>query len=125
MQKVFRILAGLAGLAMLLAAARWMIDPMAAAAELAMPLLDGYGRNTQIGDMTSFFFATGGLALYGVLKQKRDFVISSIVLIAGAGTFRILAGLLHEAPIMWESVGVEIAMTVIWTAYAWTLDSSS
>ena len=59
---IARILSGLIGLLMLYTCVGWIMDPATAAAELAMPLLEGMGGNTQIGDFTSFFFTAGVFA---------------------------------------------------------------
>ena len=49
-----RILTGLVGLLMAVITLGWLADPSSAAANLGMPLLDGLGRSTQIGDFLRF-----------------------------------------------------------------------
>ena len=65
---VARILSGLAGLVMGLSAVNWLIDPKAAALALGMPLLEGMGRSTQVGDFTAFFVSCSGFALWAAWK---------------------------------------------------------
>ena len=57
MRTGFRIVAALPGLVMLLLGVGWVTDPAGAAEGLGMPLLEGAGRSTQIGDFGSFFLA--------------------------------------------------------------------
>jgi hypothetical protein len=59
------------GIGFLLQGAVWLVAPARAAASLGMPLLDGLGRSTQVGDFASFFAMVigsrpgRGLLLYG------------------------------------------------------------
>ena len=76
-----RILAGLVGLIMLVTALGWITDPASAAANLGMPLLDGIGRSTQIGDFTAFFIAVAGFSLYGAWKESPHWVRSAAIVL--------------------------------------------
>ena len=69
---IARILSGLVGALMLLNCLWWILDPVTAAASLAMPLLVGLESNSQIGDFTSFFF-TAGYLLVSVLIGRNIF----------------------------------------------------
>ena len=64
-----RILTGLVGLLMAVITLGWLTDPSSAAANLGMPLLDGLGRSTQVGDFTAFFAAVAGFSLYAAGKK--------------------------------------------------------
>ena len=57
MQRTIRIVAALPGVLFAIQGLNWIIDPSAAAEGLGMPLLEGIGRSTQIGDLAAFFFA--------------------------------------------------------------------
>lgn len=121
MDKTLRILSVLAALPLAVIALRWVFDPSGAAEGLQMTLLEGPARNSQIGDTTSFFVGMAGFALYGIWKQNSDFIYAGTVLIAGVAVFRVLAGLAHDAPIIWLFVGIEVVTAAIWIAYARTL----
>ena len=123
MEKALRILSVIGALPLALIAIRWIVDPHGAAEGLQMTLLDGAARNSQLGDVTSFFVGMSGMALYGVWKQKRDFIYAATVLLAGVAVFRVLGGLVHDAPTIWLFVGVEVVTSAIWIAYARTLKS--
>ena len=50
----------------------WLVAPARLAASLGMPLLDGLGRSTQIGDFASFFLTAGGLLLFWRNFRRRS-----------------------------------------------------
>ncbi len=118
MDKALRILAILGALPLAFIALRWVFDPSGAAEGLQMTLLEGAARNTQIGDITALFFGMGFLSLYGIWKDKRDFLYAAAFMLAIVAVARILAGLVHDAPTIWLFVGVEVVTTAIWLAHA-------
>ena len=118
MEKALKILSILGALPLALIGLRWIVDPSGAAAGLAMPLLEGAARNSQLGDLTSFFLCMSGFALYGVLKEKRDFLYAAIFLLGGVAVFRVLGGLVHDAPTIWLFVAIEVVTSAIWIAHA-------
>lgn len=123
MDKALRILAIIGALPLAFIAVRWVFDPSGAAEGLQMTLLEGAARNSQIGDITALFFGMGFLSLYGIWKQKRDYIYAATFLLAGVAVFRILGGLVHDAPTIWTFVVVEVVTSAIWIAYARTLKS--
>ena len=118
MEKALRILSIVGALPLALIGLRWVFDPSGAAAGLEMSLLEGAGLNSQIGDTTSFFVCMAGFALYGVLKEKRDFLYAATFLLAGVAVFRVLGGLVHDAPTIWLFVVIEVVTSAIWIAHA-------
>ena len=118
MEKALRILSIVGALPLALIGLRWVLDPSGAAAGLEMSLLEGAGLNSQIGDTTSFFVCMAGFALYGVLKEKRDFLYAATFLLAGVAVFRVLGGLVHDAPTIWLFVVIEVVTSAIWIAHA-------
>ena len=100
------ILLGLVGL-------RWLIDPAGAAGELGMPLLDGLGRSTQIGDLTSFFITSSVLIFLGVFTGKREWLYAPAVLLGLTAIFRILAWAVHGAAFATAAIAVEVVSTAI------------
>lgn len=105
---VARGLTGLIGLVMGLIAINWIVNPADAAASLAMPLLDGAARSTQVGDFTSFFVCVAGFALYGAWRQESVWLIPSAALLLSAAVFRTLAWAMHGAAFATAAVAVEI-----------------
>ena len=122
MERVIRILAGLAGLLMTVQGLRWIVDPAAQAESLGMPLLDGVARSTQVGDLAAFFLAAGGFGIYGAWRRQRAFLFAAAVLLGGAATMRTLTALLHDAPFATQFIVPEVVMTVIFGAAARELD---
>lgn len=123
MEKALRILAILAAVPLALIAVRWVVDPSGAAQGLQMTLLEGAARNSQIGDTTAVFFGMGFLSLYGILKEKRDFLYAATFLLAVVAVARILAGIVHDAPTIWMFVVVEVVTAAIWVAHARNMKS--
>ena len=105
-----RILSGIVGLFMLWTCLGWLMDPEAAAIGLEMPLLEGMGGNTQIGDFTSFFFTAGLFACIGAYKAEYTWLYASISLLGSAAIFRSLAVVLHGSEPLTQAIIAEIVM---------------
>jgi hypothetical protein len=112
LQKIIKILAGLVGILLLVTALRWQLDPAGVAAELGMPLLDGLGRSTQIGDLSAFFFVAGVFTLVGLGTRNATLLYTPAALIGGAAFFRALAWLLHDAALA-PQIAMEVVMCII------------
>ena len=108
MKNFLRVLAGFFGAFFLLMGLRWIIDPSSAAASLSMPLLEGAGLSTQIGDVGSFFITIGAMTLIGVIKQKRHWLYAPSMLLLVAALYRVLSTLLHGAAFALPSITIEI-----------------
>ena len=108
-----RILSGIVGLFMLWTCLGWLMDPEAAAMGLAMPLLEGMGGNTQIGDFTSFFFTAGLFACIGAYRAEYAWLYASISLLGSAAIFRSLAVVAHGSDPLTMAIIFEIIMTAI------------
>ena len=94
---VLRGLVGIVGVVFLLNAARWLVDPAAAAGELGMPLLDGVGRSTQMGDISGLFLAVGVMLLGGAYRQDAHWLRGAALLLGSAALMRTLAWLVQGA----------------------------
>ena len=105
---IARVLAAFVGLVMGLSAINWLIDPDAAATSLGMPLLDGIGRSTQVGDFTAFFVCCSGFALWSAWRMSAPFAMASAALLLGAAIFRTFAWLIHGADLATTFIAVEI-----------------
>ena len=108
MKSFLRLLAGFFGAFFLLMGLRWIIDPSSAAASLSMPLLDGAGLSTQIGNVGSFFITIGVMTLIGVIKQKRHWLYAPSMLLLVAALYRVLSSILHGAAFALPSIAIEI-----------------
>ncbi len=110
---IARGLSGIVGLIMLYTCVGWIVDPASAAAGLAMPLLEGMGGNTQIGDLTSFFFTAGVFACIGAFRAEHVWLYASISLLGSAAVFRSLAVVVHGSDPLTMAIAGEIIMTAI------------
>ena len=97
MNKVLRVIVALPGILFVVTGLRWLVDPASAAAQFGMPLLDGLGRSSQIGDMASFFLTLGVLILIALITAKRVWYYPAIMLLVFTAVSRILAWLIHDA----------------------------
>lgn len=113
MNKVLRVVVVLPGILFMVTGLRFAIDPATAVAQFGMPLLDGAGRSTQLGDMTAFFLSLGIFILAGSITQKRSWFYPPVILIGLAAIFRVLAWLLHDAALSMNQIGPEIIITCL------------
>ncbi len=97
----------------------WLVVPGRAASALGMPLLDGLGRSTQIGDFAAFFLVGGLTTLAGSRPGRAHWLRFPAALIGTAALTRPLAWLLHGADFAALFITVEIA-TAVFLAYAAT-----
>ncbi len=74
---VARILACVVALLLGSLALGRLFDPATAAANLGMPLLDGIGRSTQVGDLTALFVSGTALCLIGAIRQETPWLYSA------------------------------------------------
>ena len=56
-QKVITVVVALLAINFIYAGLRYIFEPAVVAAQFGMPLLDGLGRSSQIGDLASFFMS--------------------------------------------------------------------
>jgi len=108
-----RILAGFVGLVLASTAVTWVIDPTAAALSLGMPLLDGIGRSTQIGDMSSFFVGGTLLCFLGAIRQQVHWLQAVALMLTLTAIFRTLAWAVHGADLTVVFIVAEIVMAAI------------
>ena len=110
---VLRALVGVFGLLFLVNAAGWLVDASAAAEGLGMPLLDGVGRSTQMGDIGGFFVAVAVLFLGGAYRQDGQWLLGAALLLGSAALMRTLAWLLQGAAFAPEFIVPEIVLAAI------------
>ena len=118
MDKVLQIIAGVFAAFFTLMALRWVFDPSGAAEAIQMTLLDGAARSSQIGDIGAMFFAMAGFSAYGVWKKRAEFLFAASFVIGAAAVLRIIASLVHGAPLLVEVIIFELVVGTIWAAHA-------
>ncbi|MEH6635860.1 MAG: hypothetical protein V7700_10090 [Halioglobus sp.] len=113
MNKILRVIVALPGILFVVTGLRWLVDPASAAAQFGMPLLDGLGRSSQIGDMASFFLTLGMLILIALITAKRVWYYPAIMLLVFTAVSRILAWLIHDAAPAVEMIAPEIIIACL------------
>ena len=109
MNRVIQVFIALPGVMMGLSAVGWLTNPQSAAEGLGMQLLDGVGRSTQVGDMTSFFAVVSIMVLVGAIRQNATWLVGPVLLLGGAAVFRTLAWMVICG---WESQSVLLDLAV-------------
>jgi hypothetical protein len=92
------------GVGFLLQGAMWLVAPARAAAGLGMPLLDGLGRSTQVGDFASFFAVAGAMMVIGTRPGRGLLLYGAAGLLGAAALGRTIA---------WAAQGADFAATFI------------
>ncbi len=111
MNKILRVVVALPAILFLSFGLRWVIAPAGMAPELGMPLLEGVGLSSQVGDLGAFFTALAVFILIGVIVQKRSWFYAAGILLGLTAVFRVLAWLLHGATFATEMIAVEVVVT--------------
>ena len=110
MNNLLRIVAGLVGILFFLNGLQWIISPANVAASLGMPLLEGVGLSTQIGDLGSFFITVGAMTLIGAITTTRHWFYAPSMLLLVAAIYRTLSTLLYGAPFVMSAIVVEVSV---------------
>ena len=110
MKNVLRIVARLIGILFFLNGLQWIISPANVAASLGMPLLEGVGLSTQIGDLGSFFITVGAMTLIGAITTTRHWFYAPSILLLVAALYRTLSTVLYGAPFVMSAILVEVVV---------------
>ena len=113
MRKILRILVTLPAILFVVMGLRWITDPAGAASSLGMPLLNGLGRSSQIGDVGTLFLTMGLMILIGLVTRARPWFYAPALMLAVIALFRILAWLVHDAPPAIDMVMVELVIATL------------
>ncbi len=122
MSSTLRILTRVLGVLFTLQGVGWLLTPELAATGLGMPLLDGLGRSTQVGDFAVFFLMAGVVILLGSRPRQARLLYLPAAQIGGAAITRTLAWALHEADFAAVFIVIEIATAVVLLRAAQSLD---
>ena len=113
MKTLLRILVTLPAILFVVMGLRWITDPAGAASSLGMPLLDGLGRSSQIGDVGTLFLTMGLMILIGLVTRARPWFYAPALMLSVVALFRVLAWLLHDAPPALDMVMVELIIAAL------------
>ena len=113
MNRVIQVFIALPGVMMGWSAFGWLTNPQSAAEGLGMQLLDGVGRSTQVGDMTSFFAVVSIMVLVGAIRQNATWLVGPVLLLGGAAVFRTLAWMFHGADLAMQFIVPELVLAAI------------
>lgn len=102
-----RILAGLVGFFFLAQGVNFLLSPAKAAEGLGMPLLDGIGRSTQVGDISGVFLTIAILCGIGIAQQSPHGPRAAGILLATIAVSRMLAWALAGAAFATIPIAVE------------------
>lgn len=119
MRSVLRIVTPLMGVGFALQGVGWVVVPQRAAAGLGMPLLDGVGRSTQVGDFAAFFLTLGLSILAAVGLDRGRLLYFPAGLLGSAALCRTIAWAVHGAAFATTFIVVEIAATLLLLGSAW------
>ena len=110
MKNVLRVVAGLLGALFFVMGLQWILSPANIAESLGMPLLEGVGLSTQIGDLGSFFITVGAMTLIGAITATRHWFYAPSILLLVAALYRTLSTLLYGAPFVISAIAVEVVV---------------
>ena len=113
MKKILQLLIGLLGVLFLFIGVRWLLDPDTAAHALGMPLLDGIGRSTQIGDLAAFFLSLGLMIFAGLITGRRVWFYPLVMLLCLTALSRVVAWLVHDAALATQLIVFELAIAAL------------
>ncbi len=83
-----------------------------------MPLLDGVGRSTQVGDFAAFFLTAGVTILLGCRPGRERLLFVPAGLLTAAAVGRTLAWALHGAAFAWWFIAIELVVATLLLAAA-------
>lgn len=113
MNQFLRVLVVLLGILFVVMGLRWIIDPAGAAAFGGMPLLEGVGRSTQIGDSAGLFLSMGIMILLGVFTAQRSWFYPPLMVLVLVAIFRVLAWVFQGAALAPDMIAVEVIFAAL------------
>lgn len=113
MDKALKFAVGLPALLFIVIGVGWLVAPAVVASEFGMPLLEGLGLSTQIGDLGAFFTAAGLMVLLGLWTGNKTWLLAPALLLGFTAIFRTLAWALHSASFAGPQIAIEVVLTVL------------
>ena len=118
MRLALRIATFMMGAGFALQGLSWLVAPDRAAATLGMPLLDGLGRSTQVGDFAAFFLTLGLSILAGIRPGHARVLYFPAALLGSAALCRTVVWAVHGAAFATTFILVEIIASLLLLAAA-------
>ncbi len=113
MNKVLKVIVALPAILFIVIGVRWLVAPAAVAAEFGMPLLEGLGLSTQIGDLAAFFVGGGVMILLGLITQRNTWFLAVALILSLTAVFRLVAWQVHGAAFAAEQIAVEVVVSAL------------
>jgi hypothetical protein len=110
LKKALRIISILIGVLSFATAMRFLFMPARAAERLGMPLLEGVGASTQIGDIGALFLAVAVLVGLAQRPGQAGLLLAPAILVGCAAVMRTLAFLTGHAPFVPQFIVPEAVM---------------
>ncbi|MAI79077.1 MAG: hypothetical protein CL917_09055 [Deltaproteobacteria bacterium] len=110
---LLRVLSGLVALLFMRQGLQWVFSPGEVANSLGMPLLEGVGASTQIGDLGSFFLVSGCMMIVGQLPGRSFWLYPPACFVLGAAFMRSIAALTQNADWAIQFIVIEVLMSSI------------
>lgn len=110
MHLIWRIAAGVPAGLFLVVGLAWLLAPDFVSARMRMPLLEGEGLSTQIGDLAAFFLTLGGSIAIALWTQRALWLYPAILLLALAAAGRMIAWLGHGAGLPLDMILAELVL---------------
>ncbi|MGF1510368.1 MAG: hypothetical protein ACFB9M_12790 [Myxococcota bacterium] len=107
---VLNFILGLFAIIFLLIGLGWLVAPSLVGRQLGMPLLDGVGLSTQIGDLASLFLTLALCILLALKSGIRIWFYPAIMLLSLTAVGRVLAWALHGAALALDLIGIEVVV---------------
>jgi len=120
MKMALRVLSILIGVMSFVTAMRFAFTPAAAAGRLGMPLLEGAGASTQLGDIGALFLAVAVLVGLAQRPGQAGLLIAPAILVGCAAVMRTLVFLTGHAPFLSQFIVPEAVMAGLLFAAART-----
>ena len=90
---VLKIVLGLAGTLFLFNGVRWLVVPGEIAPAVGLPVAEGLGLSTLVGDLASFFMAMGSFVLIALITERRTWYYPPIMMLTITALGRIIGSL--------------------------------
>ncbi len=110
LKMALRIFLALPAIGFVVTGLRFAVAPAGAAKGLAMPLLDGAARSSQISNIKALFMGMGLMMLTALTTLKREWFIAPAILLGLVAVFRVLAFLFHDAALLMDMIVAEVVI---------------
>lgn len=91
----------------------WLTDPAGTAPMFGMPVLEGAGLSTQVGDLAAFFFTLSAMLLIGIVSQQKAWFQAAAMLLLLTALCRTVAWGVHGASFETQSIAVEVIVGLL------------